>query len=186
MVNNLKMEKILVSACLVGVKVRYDGADNYCNNTVFCKWLSEGRIIMVCPEVASGSSIPRSPVEIIGTNNGAGVFDGTSKAMTKDGTDVSEMFISGAKIALDLALQNNIKIAIFKIKSPSCGSSKIYDGTFNKTIVDGDGVTVSLLKQNGIEVYSEEEIPMVVECLEILENLKLKIKPVKFISFHIQ
>lgn len=169
------MEKILVSACLVGARVRYDGADNYCDNSTFLKLLSEGRIITICPEAASGCSIPRPPVEIIGTNSGAGVFNGTSKAMTKAGTDVSEMFISGAKIALDLALQNNIKIAIFKSKSPSCGSSKIYDGHFNKTIIDGDGVTVFLLKQNGIEVYSEKEISMVVERLEILENLHKKI-----------
>ncbi len=165
------MEKILVSACLVGAKVRYDGAANYCDSIVFCKWLSKGRIVLVCPEVASGCSIPRPPVEIIGTNNGAGVFDGTSKVMTKDGTNVSEIFISGAKIALDLALQNNIKIAIFKNKSPSCGSSKIYDGNFTKTIVDGDGVTAYLLRQNGIEVYSEKDISIVVERLKIFENL---------------
>ena len=164
------MEKILVSACLVGAKVRYDGADNYCNNKVFCKWLSEGRIVMVCPEIASGCSVPRPPVEITGINNGAGIFDGTSKAMTKDGTDVSSKFILGAKIALNLALQNKIKIAIFKSKSPSCGSSKIYDGNFTETIVDGDGATVYLLKENGIEVYSEKEISKVVERLKILEN----------------
>ncbi|MDM8537779.1 DUF523 domain-containing protein [Desulfobacterales bacterium HSG17] len=170
------MEKILVSACLVGAKVSYDGTDNYCNNMVFSKWLSEGRVVMVCPEVASGCSVPRPPVEIVGINGGAGIFNGTSKAMTKDGTDVSEMFISGARIALDLALQNNIKIAIFKSKSPSCGSSKIYDGNFNKTIIDGDGVTVSLLKQNGIEVYSEKEISMVVKRLEVLENPYKKIQ----------
>ncbi len=164
------MEKILVSACLAGAKVRYDGADNYCDNMVFCRWLSEGRFVMVCPEVASGCSIPRPPVEIIGINNGAGVFNGTSKAMTKDGTDVSDMFISGARIALDLALQNNIRIAIFKSNSPSCGSSKIYDGNFTKTMVNGHGVTISLLRQNGIEVYSEKEISKVVEHLKILKN----------------
>ncbi|MCP4763485.1 MAG: DUF523 domain-containing protein [archaeon] len=168
------MEKILVSACLVGAKVRYDGADNYCSNTVFCKWLSEGRVVMVCPEIASGCSVPRPPVEIFGTNSGEGVFHGTSKAMTKDGTDVSEIFTLGAKIALDLAIKNNIKIAIFKSKSPSCGSSKIYDGSFTKTIIDGNGVTVSLLRQNGIEVYSEKEISKVDERLKIFENLHKK------------
>jgi uncharacterized protein YbbK (DUF523 family) len=168
------MEKILVSACLVGARVRYDGADNYCDNSTFIKLLSEGRIITICPEVASGCSIPRPPVEIVGTNSGAGVFNGTSKAMTKDGTDVSDMFISGAKITFNLVLQNNINIAILKSKSPSCGSSGIYDGSFNGTLIDGYGVTTYFLKQKGIEVYSEEEIPMVAERIKMLENLHKK------------
>ena len=72
------MEKILVSACLAGARVRYDGADNYCDNSTFLKLLSKGRIITICPEVASGCSIPRAPVEIVGTNSGAGVFNGKS------------------------------------------------------------------------------------------------------------
>ena len=168
------MEKILVSACLVGARVRYDGADNYCDNSTFVKLLSKGRIITFCPEVASGCSVPRPPVEIVGTNSGAGVFNGTSRAMTKDGTDVSDMFISGAEIALDLVLKNNIKIAILKSRSPSCGSSEIYDGSFSRTVIDGYGVTTYFLKQKGIEVYSEEEIPMVAERIKMLENLHKK------------
>lgn len=164
------MEKIVVSACLVGAKVRYDGADNYCDNMVFCKWLAEGRMVTVCPEFASGCSVPRPPVEIVGINSGAGVFNGTSQVMTKGGIDVSDMFISGAKTALNLVLQNSIKIGILKNKSPSCGCSKVYDGSFSKIVIDGDGVTASLLKQEGIEVYSEDEIYKVVERLKILEN----------------
>jgi uncharacterized protein YbbK (DUF523 family) len=163
------MEKILVSACLVGAKVRYDGADNWCDNMVFSKWLAEGRIVMVCPEVVSGCLIPRPPVEIVGTGGGAGVLKGTSRVLTKDDVDISDMFISGARITLELVLQENIRIAILKSKSPSCGSTKIYDGSFSNTIVDGDGVTVSLLRQEGIEVYSEEEISMVDERLKTLE-----------------
>ncbi len=168
------MEKILVSACLAGARVRYDGSDNYCDNSTFFKLLSKGRIITICPEVASGCSIPRPPVEIVGTNSGAGVFNGTSRAMTKDGTDVSDMFISGAEIAFDLVLKNNIKIAILKSKSPSCGSSGIYDGSFSRTVIDGYGVTTYFLKQKGIEVYSEKEIPMVAERIKMLENLHKK------------
>ncbi|MCK5096584.1 MAG: DUF523 domain-containing protein, partial [Desulfobacteraceae bacterium] len=116
------MEKILVSACLVGGKVRYDGADNWCDNMDFCKWLAEGRLVMVCPEVASGCPVPRSPVEIVGTNGGAGVLHGTSKVMTNNDVDISDMFISGARITLELVLQEDIRIAILKSKSPSCGS----------------------------------------------------------------
>lgn len=158
-----------MSACLVGAKVRYDGADNWCDNMVFCKWLVEGRIVMVCPEVVSGCLIPRPPVEIVGRGGGAGVFKGTSRVLTKDDVDISNMFISGAKNALDLVLQENIRIAILKSKSPSCGSSKIYDGSFSNSIIDGDGVTVSLLRQKGIEVYNEEEIFFVAERLKTLE-----------------
>ncbi len=78
------MEKILVSACLAGARVRYDGADNYCDNSTFLKLFREGRIITICPEVASGCSVPRPPVEIVGTNSGVGVFNGTSRVMLKE------------------------------------------------------------------------------------------------------
>ena len=165
------MERILVSACLTGAKVRYDGADNYCDNIIFNKWIAEGRIVTVCPEVASGCSVPRPPVEVSGADGGAGVFKGTAKILTKDKVDISDMFITGAEIALNLAIRENIKIAVLKSRSPSCGSLKIYDGSFSNTIVDGDGVTVSLLRQNKIEVYTEKEISLAVEKLRILEGL---------------
>ena len=80
------MEKILVGACLAGVRVRYDCADNYCDNSTFLKLFREGRIITICPDVASGCSVPRPPVEIVGTNSGVGVFNGTSRVMLKEFT----------------------------------------------------------------------------------------------------
>jgi uncharacterized protein YbbK (DUF523 family) len=170
MKNKKNMEKILVSACLVGDKVRYDSSDNYCDNVTLHKWISEGRVVAVCPEVASGLSIPRPPVEIAGPKGGAGVFERISRVLTKEGKDVSGMYIKGAEIALDLSLQENIRIAILKAKSPSCGSSKIYDGCFNGTTVEGDGVTASLLKQKGVEVYTEEEISVVADRLKVMEG----------------
>lgn len=123
----------------------------------------------ICPEVASGCLIPRPPVEIVGSGGGAGVFKGTSRVLTEDNKDISDMFISGAEIALDLILHENIKIAVLKSKSPSCGSSKIYDGSFSNTLVNGTGVTVSLLVSKGVEVYSEKEISKVAQRLKILE-----------------
>ncbi len=165
------MEKILVSACLVGAKVRYDGADNWCDNTIIGKWIAQGRVVTVCPEVASGCPVPRPPVEIVGEQGGAGVFKGMSRILTQEKVDLSYMFVKGAEIALNLALQENIRIAVLKSRSPSCGSSKIYDGSFSGAIVEGDGVTVSLLRQNRIEIYTEEEIFQAAERLKIIENL---------------
>ena len=88
-----------------------------------------------------------APCEIIG-----------GKVLNKEGEDKTFEYEKGAKIALDLALQNDVKIAVLKAKSPSCGVAKIYDGTFSSTLVDGDGICVRLLKKHGIIVYSENDI----------------------------
>lgn len=153
------MEKILVSACLAGEKVRYDGQDNYCSHPVFRKWFCEGRLIPVCPEAAGGLPIPRPPVEISGADSGIGVLNGTDRVVTQHGKDLSEQFISGAKIARHIVDLNHIQMAILKSNSPSCGNSAVYDGSFSKTLIKGSGVTAALLKKEGISVFNETEIP---------------------------
>lgn len=147
------MKNVLISACLLGEKCRYDGKDN------LIKELDEIRkickLIPVCPEVMGGLSTPRNPSEIVG-----------EKVVMNDGTDVTKEYEKGARIALETALENGCKIALMKAKSPSCGNGKVYDGTFSKTLTDGDGVTVRLLKENGIAVFDETEIN------EFLEHIK--------------
>lgn len=104
-------------------------------------------MILICPEVWGGLTTPRDPSEVLG-----------DKVFSNKGKDVTENFKRGAEETLKLAKKFGIKKALLKAKSPSCGSGKIYDGTFSRTIVDGYGITAKLLKENGIEIISELDI----------------------------
>lgn len=139
--------KAIVSACLLGYKCRYDARS--CSETIEI----EGEAIPVCPECSGGLSIPRSPCEIVG-GDGEDVLCGEAKVITKDGEDVTRQFLVGADIALKTALENRVKTAYLKSKSPSCGFNRIYDGGFNGKLKDGDGVTAALLKRNGINIIA--------------------------------
>ena len=138
-------EKILVSACLLGVNCKYSGGNNL--NEKVLKYIEDKEVIPVCPEIMGGLSTPRPPSEIIG-----------NKVMNNENKDVTKEYTKGAEETLKLAKLFNVKKALLKAKSPSCGSNKIYDGTFSGTLTDGDGVTVRLLKENGIEVISEIDL----------------------------
>jgi uncharacterized protein YbbK (DUF523 family) len=151
------ISKILVSACLLGNKVRYDANDVPTKSDLLDKWKEEDRLVVFCPEVAGGLSVPRLPAEIQ-SEDGNAVLDGTAKVLDIKGNDVSENFINGAKKTLEAAQSNNVKVAILKSKSPSCGSSFIYDGTFSSVQKVGQGVTTALLERNGIKVFSDLEI----------------------------
>lgn len=139
------MESILVSACLLGTPCRYDGKSK-ANPDVLA--LSESyNLIPVCPEVAGGLPTPRVPSERIG-----------DKVMMRDGRDVTDNYRSGAQEALRLCRLHNIKIAILKERSPSCGKGEIYDGSFSGVLTVRDGVTAELLTKEGIRVIGESEI----------------------------
>lgn len=139
------MKKILISACLIGDKVNYKGQGKYC--PLVEKLKQRYLLIPFCPEVEGGLSIPRLPSEIRGDK----VFHNNEKDVTKE-------FTLGAKKALNLCKALDIKIAVLKENSPSCGSSHIHDGLFRDHLIPGEGITTRLLRQNGIEVYSEFEI----------------------------
>ena len=139
------MKKILISACLVGDKVRYDGHTNY--NPLYKELLEEYELVPFCPEVEGGLSIPRNPSEIQG-----------DKVVSNKGKDVTQNFIEGAKKALMICQYLNIEIAILKDGSPSCGVYEIHDGSFTDKKISGQGVTAKLLREHGITVYSEAEI----------------------------
>jgi len=144
---------ILVSACLVGYDVKYDGSNNF--SDIISKWFDEKKAIPVCPEVLGGLSTPRDPAEIVG-GDGDDVLEGKAKVMTKFGIDVTEAFIKGAQRTLEVAKNANATIVILKERSPSCGGTKIYSGEFNSNKKVGQGVTAALLRRNGIKVFSEE------------------------------
>ena len=138
-------ERILVSACLLGVNCKYSGGNNY--NEKVIDYIKDYEVIPVCPEIMGGLSTPRPPSEIIG-----------NKIINNIGVDVTNEYTKGAEETLKLAKLFNVKKALLKAKSPSCGNGKIYDGTFSGILTTGNGVTVNLLKDNGIEVLSEQDL----------------------------
>ncbi len=149
--------KILVSACLVGRRVRYDGKIVQPVHPVLGKWYQMKILMPFCPEMAGGLSVPRPPAEIVG-GDGFSVLGGEAKIINTDGRDVTDCFLAGAQIALEKARRLEIGLAILKDGSPSCGSSYIYDGTFSKKYKPGKGVTSALLEKNNIRVFSEKDI----------------------------
>ncbi len=159
------MQKILVSACLLGERVRYDGLIVPLSEIMTGLLRSRAYIIPFCPEVAGGLPVPRNPAEING-KDGFEVLDGKAIVRNKSGDDVTLFYLNGAARALETALKNNIRMAVLKEKSPSCGNSLIYDGTFTKRFKPGKGITAALFERNGIHVFNEQEIEKAVEFIE--------------------
>ena len=160
------MEKILVSRCLLGHRVRYDGGASGPFDQLQ-QWLDEGRVVPLCPEVAGGLPTPRAAAEIPG-GQGAQVLDGDAAVITTDGEDVTVQFLSGAHQALDLVREHGIRIAVLKANSPSCGNLLTYDGTFSGVKVGGEGVTAALLKRHGVRVFNELELAEAASTLKAL------------------
>lgn len=136
---------ILVSACLLGCPCRYDGKSK--PNDAVLALMERHTLIPVCPEQMGGLATPRMPAE----RRGGGV-------VTESGEDVTVQYRRGAEDALRLAKLYGCGWAILKERSPSCGRGQIYDGSFSRTLTDGDGVTAALLKENGITVLGENEV----------------------------
>lgn len=158
------MKKILVSQCLYGGKpVRYDGKAKEEKDVRFLKWKEEGRLIPVCPEVFGGLPIPRTDAQ-----------RKKNKVVTRDGVDVTAEYERGAAEALRLAKENEVLCALLKEKSPSCGSSYIYDGNFRGKLIEGEGIAAELLRRSGIKVFSENQIDEVENLIEEVEHGKEK------------
>nr|WP_295714476.1 DUF523 domain-containing protein [uncultured Halomonas sp.] len=151
------LRKVLMSACLLGKKVRYDGGALSENDQIVLQWRSEGRIVSVCPEVEVGMSIPRPPAEIF-QGSGKGVLNGEVDVIENDGGKVTNEFLAGASIALNQCRKFDIDIAVLAEFSPSCGSSAIYEGSFSGPQIPGMGVTTALLREHGVHVFSQYKI----------------------------
>ena len=164
------MEKILVSACLLGAKVRYHGGDASSSHPALRRWLEEGRLVTACPEVDGGLGAPRAPAEIVGRDAGRGVIARAAFVRTAAGADLTDCFLAGASLALEAARRHGARIAILKEGSPSCGSSFVYDGTFSGTRTPGVGVTAALLEESGVRVFSEREIDQAETWLRDIEE----------------
>lgn len=164
------IQRILVSACLAGQRVRYDGVTLTQFNDIINHWRDEGRLVEACPEIAGGLTVPRPAAEIDGAGGGPAVLEGRAQVITFDGADVTGPFIEGARRVLALARTNDVRIAVLKEGSPSCGSTRIYDGRFAHASIDGEGVTAALLRQAGIEVFDEDRIAAADARLRELEH----------------
>lgn len=145
------MEKIIVSSCLLGNNTKYNGKNNYISDIELLKDIYE--IIPICPEVMGGLSIPRIPSEVRG-----------NMVIDKEGNDVTKYYILGMNKTLDIVNKYNIKIAILKDGSPSCGNSLIYDGTFSGNKINGFGVTAKELSKLGVRIYNENNFKELLKC----------------------
>lgn len=137
--------KLLVSACLLGCRCRYDGAAK--PHPAIEALAVRHTLVPVCPEQLGGLSTPRPPAERQG-----------DRVVTRSGTDVTEQYRRGAEAALRLCRLTGCEAAILKERSPSCGCGEIYDGSFSGTLTAGDGVTAELLRKNGVPVYGESRV----------------------------
>jgi uncharacterized protein YbbK (DUF523 family) len=159
------MNKLLLSACLLGDPVRYDGQSKTLQHSALDQLLAQDRVIGFCPEVAGGLPVPRAAAEIH-AGDGAAVIAKQASVKTRDGADVSECFLSGARQALALCRQHGITVAVLTESSPSCGSNQIYDGSFTRNVIPGSGVTAALLAQNGVRVFSQHQLDEALRHLE--------------------
>ena len=143
----MSMEKLLISACLAGENCKYSGGNNFIGETALASLGDKYELVSACPEVMGGLSVPRIPCERIG-----------ARVMNERGEDVTAQFKAGAELTADICERQSIKKALLKEKSPSCGSGRIYDGTFSHTVIAGDGVTAERLRALGVTLCGESEI----------------------------
>lgn len=146
--------KILVSACLMGVKCKYNGGDNL--NPTIKELCEQNEYLCVCPECLGGLSTPRYPSEIQ-----------DNKVINSNGEDVSQQYNHGAQLVLNICEMENIDLAILKSKSPACGFGFIYDGSFTKTLVRGNGVCAQLLLNHGYRVINSEDDKIILNMMNI-------------------
>lgn len=148
-----RLTPILVSACLAGFPCRYDGKSQ--PNTEVMKLVAAGLAIPICPEQLGGLPTPRLAAEIVG-GDGVGVLAGQARVVNSAGEDVSEQFVRGAETVAELAQLCGARIAILQERSPSCGASQVYDGSFSRQLRPGPGVAAARLAQLGLEVRTPQ------------------------------
>lgn len=144
--------KLFISGCLLGLACRYDGKCRPLPEDTLSALREKFQLIPVCPEQLGGLSTPRNPAERVG-----------DKVISNAGKDVTTEYRKGAEEVLKLAKLFGCNVALLKEKSPACGTGLIYDGTFRKKLVPGDGVAAELLKRNRMEVFGESEIEKILK-----------------------
>ena len=151
----MKAVLILISSCLAGYKVRYDGSA--ATNKLAVWLVTHGQAITVCPEIMAGFDIPRLSAEIVG-GTAREVLAGQATVKEIDGNNVTDKYIFGAALVLKIANENHVTAAFLKDGSPSCGNCRVYDGTFKGKKVSGKGITAEVLAKNSIKTFSDTEL----------------------------
>lgn len=158
------MSRILISACLMGQNVRYDGgAKTFCHERL-SQWQADGRLVVFCPELAGGMSVPRPPAEIEPGFTGEDVLAGRARVIDRQGQDVTAPFVAGARRAVEQARREGCAYALLTDASPSCGSSVLYSGRHDGARRAGFGVTTAALRAAGILVFEPSEIQDLAAC----------------------
>ena len=152
------MQTIIVSACLLGENVKYNGGNNYDPRIEKLKEVYD--IIPVCPETFGGLKRPREPSEIRNI-----------KVVSRSGKDVTKFFEEGARQVLNIIEFKNVKKALLMDRSPSCGVNQIYNGTFSKKLIPGQGYTAKRLLEKGVKLYTLDNID---ELIASADDDKLK------------
>nr|WP_281422128.1 DUF523 domain-containing protein [Aliiroseovarius lamellibrachiae] len=155
----------MVSACLMGQKVRYDGRAKSSPTDDLNRWRDEGRLVIFCPEVAGGLPTPRLPAEIEPGFDGADVLAGRARVIDSEGGDVTDAFINGAKKTVTFAQSERCTHAVLTEASPSCGSALLYSGRHDGKQRGGFGVTTAALREAGVEVFAPDALPDVLRIL---------------------
>ncbi|ASS38754.1 DUF523 domain-containing protein [Fusobacterium sp. oral taxon 203] len=154
-----KKIKVLISACLLGDNVKYSGGNNLTPELVTLLEKYNVKIVKICPECFAGLPIPRVPSEIRG-----------DKVYGKDGRDITKEFLVGAEKTYQVAKNKEIDFAILKERSPSCGNSYIYDGSFSGKVIQGQGLTTRKLNEENIVIFSEENLEEIEKYLQVLNK----------------
>ena len=151
------MQRILVSRCLLGEPVRFDGAAKPLMHPLLAQWRKEGRLVPACPELLGGLPVPRAAAEIVG-GNADDVLKGRARVLASTGADVTRAFVHGARQVQQLALEHGCRFALLKENSPSCGVHRVHDGSFGGRLVAGQGLAAALMKAAGLRVFAEHEV----------------------------
>lgn len=164
------MEKIFVSSCLMGARVRYDGGTKTLENQLLATWRAEGRLVTLCPEMAAGLPSPRPAAEIAPGATAEAVLSGRAGIYDKDGLDWTGEFTQGAALAVDLAKAQGCRFALLADGSPSCGSTYVYSGKFDGQRQSGEGVVAASLRAAGVAIYAPDQLLDLSRALEEAEN----------------
>ena len=151
------MHKILVSGCLNGRPIRFNSTNVAVESATWDRWEAEGRLVAFCPELAAGFSVPRAPAEIVGSAASV-VLQGGGRVEEDNGTDVTDLFVEGARLAAQRAMAEGCVMAVLTDGSQSCGTTYNYDGSFTGGTVAGMGVTAQHLADQGLRVFPEDQI----------------------------
>lgn len=164
------MEKIFISSCLMGARVRHDGGSKTLENQLLATWRAEGRLVTLCPEMAAGLPSPRPAAEIAPGATAQAVLKGRAGIYDKDGLDWTGEFTQGASIAVELAKEHGCRFALLADGSPSCGSTYVYSGNFDGQRHAGEGVVAARLREAGIAVFAPDQLRDLSRAVEEAEN----------------